>query len=422
MADVLKVLMMGGQRAGKTSMLAGLIDTMTRGTVKDIISVSDVTQNQQARQKLKNSIISLKLSLRMSEQRNFLIDEGKSGAFEDYILQFSIPKTESKMDILFSDVSGEYFDMGRTHDAEVREKISSYDVFLVAIDTPNLMEAANPDNRLCNESVNNSYNHVNDIYNFLTGLDDKQGADAKLVIFVPLKCEKWVKEGHVDQVLQRVKTVYGPTIDALSHYTNVEVDILPIQTVGNIVFHEQTKPMLCLTNGANPRKCAVINNKTQVRFEDGSIEDLNLQKHSFMPDPEAVIREHSSLIVPNSWYTTVGREYKPRNCDQLAYYILQFYLRKVLFAKDVEHLRERKNKWKWGKRIAMGVSLLFGLAGVLTTYLSSKYLEKKFGTITTEQMLALARKLEEGNYLKRNTDGIETLKASILPDLQMNRV
>ena len=125
MADVLKVLMMGGQRAGKTSMLAGLIDTMTRGTVKDIISVSDVTQNQQARQKLKNSIISLKLSLRISEQRNFLIDEGKSGAFEDYILQFSIPKTESKMDILFSDVSGEYFDMGRTHDAEVREKISS---------------------------------------------------------------------------------------------------------------------------------------------------------------------------------------------------------------------------------------------------------------------------------------------------------
>ena len=37
MADVLKVLMMGGQRTGKTSMLAGLIETMTHGTVKDIV-------------------------------------------------------------------------------------------------------------------------------------------------------------------------------------------------------------------------------------------------------------------------------------------------------------------------------------------------------------------------------------------------
>lgn len=42
MADVLKVLMMGGQRAGKTSMLAGLIETMTHGKVKDIIDVTIV--------------------------------------------------------------------------------------------------------------------------------------------------------------------------------------------------------------------------------------------------------------------------------------------------------------------------------------------------------------------------------------------
>ena len=39
MSDVLKVLMMGGQRTGKTSMLAGLIDSMTHGPVKDIIEV-----------------------------------------------------------------------------------------------------------------------------------------------------------------------------------------------------------------------------------------------------------------------------------------------------------------------------------------------------------------------------------------------
>lgn len=83
--------------------------------------------------------------------------------------------------------------MGRQHDAEVREKVREYDVFLIAIDTPNLMEAVNSSNKLCNEAINNSYNHVNDIHTFLTELDDKEGSDAKLVIFVPLKCEKWAK-------------------------------------------------------------------------------------------------------------------------------------------------------------------------------------------------------------------------------------
>lgn len=52
MADVLKVLMMGGQRTGKTSMLAGLIETMTHGTVQDIVEVKDVTESKPASLKL----------------------------------------------------------------------------------------------------------------------------------------------------------------------------------------------------------------------------------------------------------------------------------------------------------------------------------------------------------------------------------
>ena len=244
MADVLKVLMMGGQRTGKTSMLAGLIETMTHGTVKDIVEVKDVTESRPASLKLIKSIESLKWNLLTSYGKTFLIDDSKSGEFEDFMLQFSVPGTESKMNILFSDVSGEYYDMGRQHDAEVREKVREYDVFLIAIDTPNLMEAVNSSNKLCNEAINNSYNHVNDIHTFLTELDDKEGSDAKLVIFVPLKCEKWAKEGNIGNVVQRVKTVYAPTLQALSKYNNVEVDILPVQTVGNIISKNRQK--LCL--------------------------------------------------------------------------------------------------------------------------------------------------------------------------------
>lgn len=423
MADVLKVLMMGGQRTGKTSMLAGLIDTLTGAPFKNIIEVKDVTESESASKKLKKSIESLKWNLLTSCGKTYLIDDCKSGEFEDFSLEFCIPRTDNKMNIIFSDVSGEYYDMGRMHDGEVREKVREYDVFLVAIDTPNLMEAVNPENKLCNEAINNSYNHVNDIYTFLSELDDKEGTDAKLVIFVPLKCEKWVKDGHLPEVIQRVKDVYEPTIHALSQYTNVEIDIMPIETVGNIVFKEQTKAMQCVVNETSQRKCAIINNKTQVRFEDGTIEQIDMSKHRFNLDNASVIREHSALLVPNSWYTTIGKEYAPKNCDQLAYYILEFYLAKVLFAKNVEKLKEKKNKWKWGKRLAVaGFAVAFGIPGAIAVYFTSKYLARKFGTISLEQMLAIVKKLHEGGFIKRNSDGMETIKDSklyIINDIQV---
>lgn len=415
MADVLKVLMMGGQRAGKTSMLAGLIETMTHGKVKDIIDVKDVTESKPASLKLIKSIECLKWNLLSSYGKTYLIDEGKSGEFEEFMLEISIPNTDNKMSIQFSDVSGEYYDMGRTHDEEIREKVREYDVFLIAIDTPNLMEAINPNNRLCNEAINNSYNHVNDIYTFLSELDDREGADAKLVIFVPLKCERWAKEGKINQVVERVKEIYAPSLHALSQYTNVEVDIMPIQTVGNIVFQEQAKAMTCVINGTTQRKCAIINQKTQVRFEDGTVEKIDLSKHRFQEDNNSVIREHSSLVVPNSWFTTIGKEYEPKNCDQLAFYVLQFYLAKVLFAKEIEKLKEKKKNWKWGKRIVIGAFwLAFGIPGAIAAYFTSKYLAKKFGTITLEQMLATVKKLQDGGFIKKNCDGIETVKESKL--------
>lgn len=414
MADVLKVLMMGGQRAGKTSVLAGLIDSMTNGSVKEIIEVRNTTESSDVNLKLAKSIESLKWHLITSLGKTFLIDVGKTAAFDDYTLQFSIPNTDSKMDIIFTDANGEFFDMGRLHDAEIREKVREYDVFVVAIDTPYLMEAVNHDNKLCNEAINNSYNHVNDIYTFLSELDDKDGADAKLVIFAPLKCEKWIKENRVSEVVGRVKHVYEPTIHALSKYMNVEIDIMPIETVGNIIFQEQAKAMICQSE-ENLRPCAIINNKTQVRFENGEIEEIDLSRYKFQEDPDALIREGSTLVRPNSWFTTIGKEYQPRHCDQLAFYILQFYLAKVMFAKNIEDLKDKKNRWKWGKRILIFASwAMFGLLGAAVAYFSSKYLAKKFGTITLEQMLSITQKLQYGGYIKRNKDGIETIKESKL--------
>lgn len=419
MEDILKVLMMGGQRAGKTSVLSGLVDTMVNGDVQNLVSVQDITALEGSGRNLAKHIESLKYHLLTSQDKTFLIDDNKTSAFDNYVLQFAIPGTSSEMNIKFTDANGEFFDMGRSHDLEIRELVEQYDVFVIAIDTPFLMEAVNPDNKLCNEAINNSYNHVNDIHDFLTSLDDKNGADAKLVIFAPLKCEKWAKEGRYDEVVQRVEQVYESTLLALSKYVNVEVDIMPIQTVGSIVFVEQLKALMCSADGGKPIRSAVIDNKTKVRFEDGRVEDIDMTRHKFSKDQEAVIREGSILLRPNSWFKTIEKNYDPHNCDQLAFYVLQFYLGKVLFAQKVEDLQKNKSRWKWAKIILTALGLPCNLlVGDLFAPSTATYLSRKFRTITIEQMQTLMKKIQDGGYVKINCEGIKTIQSSKLYSLK----
>lgn len=419
MADILKILMMGGQRSGKSSMLAGLLETMLNGKVKELVTVEDMTARSGTGLDLSRNIRDLKLRLLMTQDKSFLIDDenNKTNAFSDYLLEFAVPGTSSRMQMLFSDVNGEFYDKGQIHDTEISKLIRECDVFLVAIDTPFLMEAVNPSNRLCNESINLSYNHVRDLEDFFTELDDKDGADAKLVIFVPLKCEKWIREGQTARVVKRVEEVYGRIIHNLSAYTNVEIDIMPIQTVGNIVFDEQRRALVC-NSGGKQRRCCISPDKQYVRFEDGTVERIDPAKHKFDEDNRAKIRENSTLIRPNSWFKTIGKEYAPKNCDQLAFYILQFYLAKVLFAQKVEDLQKKRTMWKYLK-ISATVLLWFagGLFGGILGYYTSNFLAKKFGTFTVDQMKALMDKIKAGGYIKSNCDGIKNIKPSKLYSL-----
>ena len=52
--------MMGGQRAGKTSVLSGLVDTMINGDIKNLISVQDISALDGTGRNLAKHIESLK--------------------------------------------------------------------------------------------------------------------------------------------------------------------------------------------------------------------------------------------------------------------------------------------------------------------------------------------------------------------------
>lgn len=415
MADSLKVLMMGGPRSGKTSALAGLVDTMINGEVRNLIEVKDVTQIDAVRQKLAQKVENLKNTLKDSLGKYIIVDDSKTENYQHYTVEFAIPGTKDKLNIVFTDANGEFFESGRSHESEIAKIIKDYDVFVIAIDTPSLMEAVNPDNPLMNEPINKAINNVNDIHNFITYLDDKNGADAKMVVFVPLKCEKWAHAGELEKVCDRVKEVYNTPIKALESKKNVEIDILPIQTVGNIVFQEHQKSLLCLTEGDSPQRCSIIEGKTTVRFSDGRERLIDKLSDRFIPDPQAPVKDGSSILRPNSWFRVISKDYAPHNCDQLAFYVLQFILSKYLFIKEVE---QKKKKAKRSGRsffrsiITLAIALISWPAA-LVYFVVNKVIDY-MGTISYDELHKVVTAFNDKHYIKTCGEGICQIKKPLL--------
>lgn len=423
MAETLKVLMMGGRRAGKTSVLAGLVNTMVNGDIKNLLAINDVTVLMPDQESLANKIERLKESVKSLSGKTFLVDDSKTSSFTTHSLQFEIPGTSNNMTIEFKDANGEFYESRASYDThggapiskeQIIDAVKEADVYVIAIDTPYLMEAVNPGNELCDESINMAYNHVDDIHSYLTYIDDKDGADAKLVLFVPIKCEKWVHRGEADKVTQRIKDVYKTVFKALDDYKNLQVDIIPVETVGAIEFKEHQTAMICSNNDFVARKCCVLNAETEVRFGDGTCRQI-MQDDIIDEDPEGKISEFHSIIRPYSWFHVTGNEYAPHNCEQLAYYILQFVLKKYLFLKNLEAKKKEKERKKksWWKYTKIAIIAFFSIPFAIIYWAAGKLIEK-MGTISYEELKTLVTSIESRGLIKHNTEGICNVKQSQL--------
>ena len=419
----LKVLMMGGRRAGKTSVLAGLVNTMVNGDIKNLLAINDVTVLMPDQESLANKIERLKESVKSLSGKTFLVDDSKTSSFTTHSLQFEIPGTSNNMTIEFKDANGEFYESRASYDThggapiskeQIIDAVKEADVYVIAIDTPYLMEAVNPGNELCDESINMAYNHVDDIHSYLTYIDDKDGADAKLVLFVPIKCEKWVHRGEADKVTQRIKDVYKTVFKALDDYKNLQVDIIPVETVGAIEFKEHQTAMICSNNDFVARKCCVLNAETEVRFGDGTCRQI-MQDDIIDEDPEGKISEFHSIIRPYSWFHVTGNEYAPHNCEQLAYYILQFVLKKYLFLKNLEAKKKEKERKKksWWKYTKIAIIAFFSIPFAIIYWAAGKLIEK-MGTISYEELKTLVTSIESRGLIKHNTEGICNVKQSQL--------
>lgn len=371
----LKVLMMGGRRCGKTSALASLFDQMINGATNQFLTVSDNTVSQNKDGESIDTLHHKKYELlnlfRNLSNNKFVVDSGLTKHFWDYKLKVQIPGTSKSMYIDFRDIPGEYCDPNIPAFQEIEKYVRECDVYVVVVDTPYLMSN--------NTAVREAACLSDGIHRLLTNVDLNSN-ELKQVIFVPIKCEYWMKNDKINEVNEKIREVYSASIRHLQASRKTEMSIIPIQTAGDIVFTELTQSYNVVNTDTGKivhNKCAKMSNEI-VRLQDGT--NYLLQPNETLVEDLKSIFEGTPITRPIAWYELSraqgNPQYRPCNCEQLPLHIIRF-----MFNKDAIKAR----------------------AGVVGWFMQI------FGQIPKQTLQNALINLQQKNLIKDNMEGIERI-------------
>lgn len=143
----------------------------------------------------------------------------------DYMFELGIIGKQPTVKLRIKDFPGEYIAENASNQAkdEVRGFINNSNIIMVAIDTPFLMEEGG--------KYNSEKNNPSQVIHYIT--HNPMEFKDKMVLFVPLKCERYFYDGRMQEVSDRVKETYGELKDFF-RVNNVASAIVPILTLGGI--------------------------------------------------------------------------------------------------------------------------------------------------------------------------------------------
>ena len=370
--------MMGGRRCGKTSALASLFDQMIHGKTNEFLTVCDKTLLEEKDGEKQDSLTGKRLELEhfISKGKNntFLADKNPTKNYWKYVLQLQIPGTDKRMEVEFLDSAGEFFDAGGKHHNETVSFVRECDVFIVIVDTPYLMAGSKVEAEAANV--------IDSIHTFLMQIDSQNGRKAKQVLFVPIKCEKWVKEDKINEVIKAIEEKYDATIRDLKASNKTEISIIPIETAGDIIFAELKDPYILFNTKTNEQtRCAKVSER-MVMLPEGKHKKIG-DDEILNDDPQGVFMfggEFSDIVRPNAWFHLRHEpkaKYSPNNCEQLPLHIIRFMFNK-------------KKAEAWG-----------GVIGDLISF---------FGGISSKDMQKALDNLSQANLIKDSGEGIKVIK------------
>lgn len=231
----IQVLMVGGRRCGKTSVLAAMktnFENAFSQTNMDIfpddLDTLDIlaTKNDE----MKEYFI-------QAGNRTFVPDNNPTEDIMEYSFSVKISNKRNNLKVKFVDYPGEWL-IDRSHRDKIQEYMENSQAILIAIDTPHMMEKDglyNERKNYCNkiaDRIKRAFEESSAKHPFTSG-------EHKLVLFVPLKCERYLADNRMDEVKLITEESYETLINFLKKNPKVyEVAITPIFTLGKAMFSQ----------------------------------------------------------------------------------------------------------------------------------------------------------------------------------------
>ncbi len=375
------VLMIGQRRAGKSSVLSSMITAMER--MRDQTGfrfrADDATK---ILMRTKQSQLQM-IFTTFRDQEEFCTLEGEAGGqqfsapTDEYITYrfflglASRPEGDREQVVDFVDVPGEEIlnDMSEGF----KRQLARSSVVIVAVDAPSLMEGKETD------GVGQLHTAVNmpvAIHNHFVQADTALRADIegekgakfppKLVLFVPLKCEKYYYSDQMGELSRRLRLGYQDLLTFFGSKDEYTVAIVPILTLGDVVFdHYRTKDR-------GDGKQVVI----KYGAGDGPASMKAMPRY------------------PMFRFRGADPKFSPRYCEQPLMYLLVYILAGVAAAEN------KKGPGRW---LLNGAMLNFGLLGALL-WLAAKGIA---ALAKDKELLGAVQKVAAN--LKTSGDGFEVI-------------
>ena len=217
----LNMCMLGARSVGKTTIMTAIFDD-TRSS--NGLSKSKIVLT--AKSDTRAELLTRKLELEeVFDDRKEFAESGiaASAAVHTFNFEMGLLGKQPCVDFNVTDYPGEFI---ASNPDFVSEQIEKSSVVLLAIDSPYLME----DNAEHNEELN----QISFIYNYLK--DNVDAFSNKLIMLVPLKCEKYFYENRMNELNARVQDCYSKIIDLFNGTSNIAMVITPILTMGGVIF------------------------------------------------------------------------------------------------------------------------------------------------------------------------------------------
>lgn len=227
------VMMFGGRRCGKTSVLAAMQNCFEEKFGRSNLTIYPVDGDTIFAIEEKTRELNGYFFQGMHNRR-FVPDDNPTLDVAEYKFYISLKnKPNGKIIINFIDYPGEWLD-----DKSKCEKLQSYmkksRIIIVAIDSPYLMEELPEKEESAVGVYNDKRNYSLRISNMLKGLEL---TDTRMILFVPLKCEKYYHANKMTELRERIKSAYKEVFNYIKgNEKYFQIAITPILTMGGAEF------------------------------------------------------------------------------------------------------------------------------------------------------------------------------------------